>query len=276
LGSQIARVHSENSNNVSTGDLLPGTIHEVPLDALKDEEGKIDVAAVEKYLNFFYLPVDILEYIDGRIKELEKSIAATVVGDFLESSEAAKNELQIEKSISALDNTLSLLAKQISRVRELSDYDMLALTYGIDRVKEVFVFIGSDFFLESQNMLFEQFSNAPNTLERKNIIVRINRNKYKNNSDQSSRMELLYDLLPYVSDKDFEAANSGNILDPITKIYQLKFTYYITQFEALYGDIVEFYRNIDANKATKLSLINNLIIDIIKKDYENSNSHQNS
>jgi hypothetical protein len=141
---------------------------------------------------------------------------------------------------------------------------MLALKYGPDKVNEIFIFYGTDFFLESQSRLFEDLAKAPNPIERKNILIRINQNKYKNNQDQMVRQKLLYDLLPYTSDKDFEIARNS-IIDAITLQYQLRFNYWVGVFEAEYGDIVSFFKELDADTATRLLVINNLIIEIIKK-----------
>ena len=89
--------------------------------------------------------------------------------------------MQIEKSIIVLENTLISLADLFNHIRAISDKNMLALKYGKDRVNEVFVFYGTDFFLESQSKLFIDLEKAPNPIERKNILTRINQNKYKNN-----------------------------------------------------------------------------------------------
>jgi hypothetical protein len=151
----------------------------------------------------------------------------------------------------------------MNRARKVSDTDYLSLMFGPDMVEEVSIHYGTDFFLETQEQLIKEFKDAANTFERKNIIVRINQNKYKNNIEVQSRQKLLYDLLPYVSDKDFDLAI--NKIDAVTFQYQTRFNYWISQFEALYGDILMFYKNLESNNAEKLRFINNLIIDIINK-----------
>lgn len=264
MGSQKPEFYNENKTS-STGIHQPGTVYDIDLEDITSVDGTINTDPVVNYINYHYMPIEALTYLNDRIEAVEKSIIVTVVGDFLESNETAKNELQIDKSISALDNTLNSLASALNRIRKASDYEMLSLKYGKERVKSVFIHYGTDFFLETQTQLFEDLEKAPNTLERKSIIVRINKNRYKNNPDFIIRTELLYDLMPYVSDKDFEQAISNNAIDEITKQYQLRFNYWITQFEALYGDIVDFYMNTEADKAKKLTLINNLILEIIKK-----------
>ena len=262
MGSQRASLFNE-VNQKQAGDLQAGTIHEVPLSAVRDEDGKIDMEAIKSYLNFFFLPVEALTYIKDRISEVENSIISTLIGTIDSSNEESKNELQIEKSIIVLDNTLICLSDTLNVIRTKSDTKMLSLRYGKDNVNEVFVFYGTDFFLESQSKLFDDLDKAPNPIERKNILIRINQNKYKNNQDQIIRQKLLYDLLPYVSDKDFEIARDTGI-DEVTLQYQLRFTYWIGIFEAQYGDIVTFFTELDTDRAARLKLINDLIVQIIK------------
>lgn len=245
-----------------TGLMQPGTIHEIPI--IEKTDGSIDMEAVKNFVNFHYMPVESLKYLDERIKMIERSIVSTIVGDVVSSNEESKNQLQIEKSISVLENTLSSIGRTLSIIRRKSDSDMLGLKYGIKRVKEVFAFFGTDFFLDSQYSLFQSLEKAPNAIERKNIIVRINQNKYKNNIDQLSRQKLLYELLPYVSDKDFEVARLTNTISVVNLQYQIRFNYWISKFEAIYGDIVSFYRDMDMEKAEKLLFINNLIIGMIE------------
>lgn len=264
MGSQKASIYNEN-NNEQLGDLQAGTIHDVPVDAITKDDGSLDMEAVKSYLNFFYIPVEALNYMKERISEIENSIISTLIGTIDTSNSTAVNELQIEKSIIVLENTLINLADSLNVVRSKSDYNMLALKYSKEKVNEVFIFYGTDFFLESQTKLFEDLEKAPNPIERKNILVRINQNKYKNNHDQMVKAKLLYDLVPFTTDTDFDKGVS-NGLDETTKQYYLRFNYWIGLFEAQYGDIVTFYSELESDQATRLTLINNLIIDIINKN----------
>lgn len=265
MGSQRSKVQGDN-NNTQGGDLQTGTIHDVSAAAVRDADGKLNMDVVKNYLNFFYVPVEALNYIKDRIEGIENSITSTIVGtiDGYTSNEQSKNEMQVERSIIVLENTLIDVAESLNAIRKESDYDMLALKYSPDKVQEVFIFYGTDFFLESQSSLFEDLSKAPNPIERKNILVRINQNKYKNNRDQMIRQKLLYDLLPYTTDEDFEVAR-GTSIDPVTLQYQLRFNYWIGIFEAMYGDVVAFFNGMDSDAATRLVVINNLVIDIINK-----------
>lgn len=265
MGSQMQGIYNENKN-ISSGDLQPGTIHEVHISSLQGADGNINTDPVVNYLNFHYLPIESLKYLNDRINELKSSIVATIVGDSVSGSDQAQNELQTEKNISILENTLFSLAETLNRIRSLSDKDMLSLKYGTKMVKDVFIHYGTDFFLDSRTKLYEDLEKAPNSLERKNLIIRINQNRYKNNQTQYVRQKLLYDVMPYVSDKDFEFALSQQIVTPENKALQTKFTYYIGRFESQYGDIVSFYNGLDIDKSQKIILINNLVMEIVKKD----------
>lgn len=264
MGSQKASVYNEN-NNEQTGDLQAGTMHEVPIEAITKDDGSLDMEAVKSYLNFFYIPAEALNYMKERINEIENSIISAIVGTIDTSNSTAVNELQIEKSIVVLENTLTNLADSLNKIRRESDYNMLALKYSPDKVNEVFIFYGTDFFLESETKLFDNLSKAKNPIERKNILVRINQNKYKNNRDQMVRQTLLYDLLPYTTDEDFAIAREVGI-DNTTLQYQLRFNYWIGLFEAQYGDIVSFWSELESDTATRLTLVNNLIVDIINNN----------
>ncbi len=263
MGSQRSRIHGQNQT-VGTGDLQTGTIHEIEDESIRDANGDINMDIVKNWLTFHFIPIEPLKYVKTRISDIEKSIISTMVGDVVESDETSKNELQIEKSISILENNLSSLAEALNRIRWKSDFNMLGLKYGPERVNEVFIHYGTDWFLDSQTKLFDDLEKAPNPLERKNIIRRISQNRYKNNLDQSARQGILYDLLPYCSDKDFEIARDTETAGDINTRYQLQFNYWISQFEARFGDIVTFWKELTVDNSQKIILINNLIIIIIQ------------
>lgn len=271
MGSQRAEFYNE-LNNGTGGELQPGTIHGIPLEAVRNDEGSINMELVTNYINFFYTPVEALNYLKERIAEIENSIISTIIGTIDISNSTAVNEMQIEKSIIVLENTLILLANTLNYIRKKSDTKMLALKYGIERVNEVFIFYGTDFFLEPSSLLFQEFEKSTNPIERKNILIRINQNKYKNNPDQLSRQKILYELMPYISDVDFDKARASTI-SPMTTVmeqYYLRFNDWIGQFEAQYGDIVSFYKDIEGDKSQKLKLIDNLILAIINENIANN------
>jgi len=245
------------------GDLQAGTIIEVP--RMKKDDGSIDMDAVKNFLNFFYVPVESLKYINDRIKEVEVDIIISALGDYSEQDSQAKNRLQVSKSYVSKQDKLRSLSTELSRIRNLSDYKFLALQYGKD-VVAVECFYGSDFFLESQMELYDMFEKSPNPIERKNILIRLTRNKNRFNKSKMEKEVLLYNLLPYAADEDFEKAIERGQINSTIFEYQTRFNYWIAMFEAQYGNILEFYNSFEADESQRIILINNLITQIIKKD----------
>jgi hypothetical protein len=244
------------------GAMQAGTVIEVPA-IEKSTDGTIDTNVVANYVNFHYVPVDVLKNIDDRIKEISNSIITTIIGDVVNSNEAAKNESQILMGVSTLENQLTELAGQMSRIQTISDNNMLELQYP-GRVEKVFVYYGSSFYLESIAELRKNFDDAKNPIEKKDILIQINQNKYKNNQGKKARQELLYELIPYISDSDFDKALEQQIVSDYNKEFYLRFNYWINSFESEHGDILQFYMMLDGEDNERITLINNLLSEIIK------------
>tara|TARA_R110001583_G_scaffold36922_5_gene121090 strand:+ start:2314 stop:4029 length:1716 start_codon:yes stop_codon:yes gene_type:complete len=240
-----------------------GTIIKAPI--IRKDDGSVDMNIVQNYLNFFHHPVESLKYIKERIQDIELNILSHVLGDLADQTNERKNELQVRGGFVSAEDRLREISLSMSRLRTHSDYKMLALKYGADSVM-VEAFYGSDFFLESQDKLYELFELSPNPIERKNILIRLSKNRNKFNKDKSEREVLLYNLMPYVSDKDFDKAVEQFAVDKTIFALQTRFNYWISLFEANYGDLLQFYNGLgDASNASKLLLINNLIKDLIDK-----------
>ena len=111
--------------------------------------------------------------------------------------------------------------------------------------------------------MLENFEKAPNPIERKDILLRINQNKYKNNPDRQSRQAILYEILPFVSDLDFTTAVANGAVDEITLNLQVRFNYWINKFESKYNEITSFYNLLDGEKNERMFLINELIKDLV-------------
>lgn len=264
LGGQKPTQTSDVVGDNNDSPLQTGTRVKVPL--IKDADGNVNMDVVKNYLNFFYTPTEALEYINKRIQEIEKDIIVKVLGDYSESNEAQKNELQVSKSYENKQDKLRGLSNQLTRIRNISDYKTLALKYGAGSVT-VDGFYGSDFFLESQEELYKLFATSPNPIERKNILVRLSQNRNKFNENKAEREKILYDLMPYSSDKDFDKAIVRMIVDDEIFAYQTRFTYWIGLFESQYGDIVYFWDLMEGADSVKLNTINELIINLIKDYY---------
>ena len=260
IGSQTAEFQKEAQGSKSL--LQTGTEISVPI--VKKSDGSIDMDVVSNFLNFFYIPVEALNYLKTRIIEIENHLIGSLLGDYSEANESAKNELQVGKSYVNKQDKLRSFSLDLSRIRNLSDFKFLALQHGKDNVK-VDCFYGSDFFLDSEERLFNLFKDSPNTIERKDLLIKISRNKNRFNKDRMERQVLLYHLLPYCSDLDFDKAIERG-LDDITFSYQTRFNYWIGVFESQFGDLLIFWESIEGENSEKLVLINNLIIQIITKE----------
>lgn len=265
IGSQQAEFNGDIIGQPKSSPWQAGSRLKVPV--IEKQDGSIDMELVKNFLNFFYIPTDILTYINDRIKEIEKSIIVNILGDYSEASEDAKNEFQVSKSYDNKQDKLRELSFELSRVLNLSDYKLLALKYGADSVA-VDCFYGSDFFLETQEDLYALYEQSPNTIERKNILTRLAQNRNKFNPDKAQRETILYKLMPYPSDKDFDLALNRNLVDDITILYQTRFSTWIDRFEEQFGDISFFWDLLEGENYTKITLINNLITNIIKEYYE--------
>ena len=79
---------------------------------------------------------------------------------------------------------------------------------------------------------------------------------------------LLYHLMPFAADEDFDKAITRGV-DTTTFKYQNRFNYWISLFEAQFGDILVFAQAIEGSESEKILLINNLIINLITKTQEN-------
>lgn len=261
MGGQHADILGTNPKKEGPGVMQAGTVIEVPA-IEKSSDGSIDTDVVSNYVKFHYIPVEVLKNLEERIQNIEKSIVVTIVGDVVNSNEASKNESQILMGVSTLENKLTSLSGQMSRIRKISDNNMLELQWP-ERVQYLFVDYGTSFYLESIAELRKNFKEASNPIERKDIINQINQNKYKNNNGKKARQKLLYDILPYIADVDFDKAVSNRVVSPLNMELQLRFTYWISAFESQYGNILDFFVSTDGTDEERLALINNLLKEII-------------
>jgi len=249
----------------SRSPLQTGSIIKVPM--IKREDGSLDMEAVKSFINFFYIPVESLKYLNERIAEIKDSILKTILGDMADQTNDRKNELQVKGGFVSAEDRLRSISAQLSRVRKRTDYKMLGLRYGVDNVTND-AFYGSDFFLESQNDLYELFKKSPNPIERKNILLRLSKNQNRFNAERKERQVLMYELMPYSADVDFEKAIEKGSVDKITFQLQTRFHYWLSMFEAKYGDLVYFWNNTEGTKSEKLLMMNNFLSELIIADAE--------
>jgi hypothetical protein len=261
IGSQTAKYGKEVQG--SNSPLQAGTVVSVPI--VKDNNGNVNTDIIQNFAKFFYIPVESLNYMNKRITQIERSIIMNVLGDYMEmNDEIAKNEFQVGKSFTNKQDKLRYLAMNMTWTRKQSDFQILGLNYGTKNIS-VDIFYGSDFYLDDETVLYGLLEKAPNQIERRNLLMRIGKTKYRFNKVRAERETLLYSLLPFTSDKDFDKALEQMLIDDTTKKLQLRFDYWISMFEAEYGDILIFYNNFVATNSEKLIAINNLLTNLIKQ-----------
>lgn len=248
----------------SDNQLQAGTIVNVPTN--KKADGSIDSDITKNYFHFHYIPVESLEYIKNRLAEIQTNIIISVLGDYQEQNTSAKNELQVSKSYANKEDRLRWLSGELTRIKKLSDYKTLALKYGKDNVS-LDIFFGSDFFEETQSDLYSKLESAPNPIERRNILIRLAQTRNKFNSSKAMRESIMYKLIPYATDKDFDTAIARGNVEALLFELQTRFDYWLCSFEATYGDLVTFWDNMgDLKENEKLIIINNLIKNLIKDE----------
>lgn len=265
LGGQVSKeARSTAGSGAGAGSALQAlSVIETPL--MTDNDGKVDTDFNKNFLVFHHAPIEALKFLDERIKSVERDIVISCVGDFSEgTAKGSKSDTEIKSSdIVAKQDKLRFLSNTLSTSRGLSDKVMLSLAYGKDNVKSD-VFYGSDFFLETLDTLYDMLSKSTNAIERKNILIKIAKSRNIYNKEKSNREVLLYKLMPYTTDKDFELAINSQRVSDINFEYQSRFSYWVSMFESMYGNILTFSYNLGmASESDKIILINNLIIDLI-------------
>ncbi len=264
MSSQQSSMGTPLPNN-GDGMVQVGSRVDVPISALRDNDGKLDVSVLEHFFKFFHFPVETLEYMRDRIKDIERSIIANALGDVNQNNDTAKNEKQISRATDNRQDKLRSLSLCLSWCRNQTDKMMLGLRYGIKAVS-VSIFYGSDFFLDNENDLYLLLKSCPNQIEKRNLLDRIAKTRYRFNKGRMERELLLYSLMPFIADSDFTTASANFLVDDKTKLLYLRFNYWISQFEAEYGDIVEFFEGAGDSTAKRWVNTNDLLTALIPEN----------
>lgn len=260
ITSQKARVGKQvvGSNSI----LQAGTIVEVnPIPAA---DGSINMDAVKNFVSFHYVPTEALQYVKDTISEIEQDIIAAILGDYSEADSSAKNELQVSKSYISKEDKLRELSNNLSVIRTKSDKKFLSLKYGSKKI-DVSCFFGSDFFIETQGDIFDKIVKSPNPIESRSLLIRLSRNRNMHNKVKADRERILYNLLPYATEKDFQTALGQQMVPDEVKALQTRFNYWIDLFEAQYGDVLTFWQSLEESDSSKIILITNLLNQLINE-----------
>lgn len=270
--STIGGQRSDIRNTVDASDDVMGVGNVAKLPLVRNDAGEVEIEILNNYIKFFYIPIESLNYLNDRIKEVKNSIISNIIGDYSEGStpEGSKSDSEINKvTIVSKQDKLRELSAQLSRIRTRSDYNFLALKYGRDNVKNE-AFYGSDFFLDTQETIYNLLAKSPNPIESKSLLIKSARNRHRFNKDSFTREYILYHLIPYGQKEDFNLAIAQKQVGDITFQLQTRFNYWIGLFESQYGDILSFWNENGGTDNEKIVLINNLITIIIKDNYEKS------
>lgn len=264
LGSQVPK--EPRSRTTSKGSVMQaGT--EITVPAIEKTDGSIDTDLARNFITYYRMPVDSLKYLNERIKEIEKEIVTSSIGDYSEGVEGSMNEKQIQKTFVSKEDKLRWVSNTMSWARQYSDRVMLGLKYGPQNIKAD-TFYGSDFFWETPEKLFEMFQTAPNSIERKNILIRLTKRRNLYNREKKKKETILYQIMPYACDKDFELANDKGIVSDDLFELQSRFYHYINLFEAEFGSIVSFWDSLGENDSQKIVLLNKLLLNLISNGKE--------
>jgi len=269
ISSQQAHVRStvDGGNSI----LESGNVIKVPM-VRNEDTGAIEMEVVTNFLNFFYVPTEALEFLNKRVKEVKAQIISDLLGDYSETStpQGSKSDLEAGINIVSRQDKLRELSRQISRIRERSDYNFLGLKFGKDNIYNM-AFYGSDFFLETQKSIYDLIKSAPNPIEVKSLLIKSARNRNRFNIDNFTREYILYQIIPYSTKEDFDIAVKEKQVGEITFQFQTRFNHWVSIFESQFGDLLTFWDSYNITENEKVILINNLITTIIRDNYEKSN-----
>lgn len=246
--------------------LSPGTSAEIDV-KINPKDGSYDTTLAQNFINYFQIPTEVITSITTRIEDLQREIISTLVGDFTEMQrgrEQAVNEAQVNRGFVTREDKIRRFGGMINKTKQQSDEIFLGLKHGINNVV-VDQSMGTDYFIESQKEIFDLISKASNPIERQQLIIRGVKNQSRFNEQKQLRNTILYSLLPFAADKDFDKARDS--LDDLTESLQLRFSYWIVKFEARWGDITLFWLGLgEMPNAEKLMLLQSLLFDEIKDE----------
>ena len=261
IGGQVSLDARSTAGNGKGTKLQPGTVITVP--AIEKADGSIDMELSKNFLTFYHTPVEALEYINDRLMQLENDIITSCLGSYSERNDVSMTEMQTRKGIVSMEDKLRWFSKTMSFSRSASDKMMLSLMHGKDAVK-LDIFYGSDFFLETQGQIYDMIQKSPNAIERKNLLVRLAQRRNMFNKQKAIKEVVLYKLMPYSSDIDFDRAINNGTVDPVIFEFQTRFSYWVSMFESFYGNIATFWKEMESSDSEKLITLNNLMLNLIK------------
>lgn len=258
-------VSNDSVYNVKPSPTQAGSNSEFQLeDLVNPETGEVNMTILQNLVNYFYIPVDILEHIATDKRELERYIVATSIGTFIENKqEGGMSDLHVGKTYDAMEDRLRSISQELSLVLNRVHYNELSVKH--EKV-ETDIFCGSKFYMMSVEELYNVYNTCPNPIEKDNILVKISNTKNLQNPNKRLRDNILYAVIPYSDSEDFKTALEYKLVDEETMRLQVQFKHYITMFEAKYGSIIEFWKSYDGTDEQKTDYIKKELIKIIKDE----------
>ncbi|HEY5590678.1 MAG TPA: hypothetical protein VIK55_06630 [Paludibacter sp.] len=237
-----------------------GMVIGLPVPKFSDD-GKAPFDLNANFVKFHYAPVEILTWVNDFVKEKYDEIKYGLVGKGTEQANGqAKNKDQIARGNQTLENTLIELSGKMSKLQTSLDSKLLKIAFG-KSFKSNYIDKGTDFYLDTEFQLRDFLAIAVDTIDKENLISRINFSIYKNNPDALERSNLLYKLLPYSTLTDDQFITMT--VDPKMKELRLNFKYYIDAFEAEFGELNVFFNEYfgeNISMSNKLTVARELLI----------------
>ena len=273
LGGQVSQEARATAGNGTGSVFQAGS--EITVPAIEKADGSMDMELAKNFLTFYHIPVDILNYINTKIKEVENEIITSCLGAYSDRNDVSMTEMQTRKGLVSMEDKLRWFSKTMSFSRGASDSMMLSLMYGKDSVK-LDIFYGSDFFLETQMDIYNMIEKSPNNIETSNLLFRLAQRRNMFNKEKAKKEVILYRLMPYGTSSEFQLAVDNGMVSEVDFDFQTRFSYWISMFEAFYGSIVVFWNGMDSSDSEKLITINNLIINLINTNKNGKETSSNA
>jgi len=179
-------------------------------------------------------------------------IQSCLGGDRETQNAAAKNEDQVQAGFEQKQDVLVHFKGNFEAAQQWALQMLGKLRYG-PQFRRAYVSYGERFYLKTPEELQTEFDEAKKAgqpfyeLSQKREFLYYTR--YRNNPSLLDRMRILSDLEPYAEQSLTEIGTllSGQMAGPLSTLYEpellrlkARFPYYITLFEAQYGDIRRF------------------------------------
>ena len=260
-GNEPKRCPSCNKNDFS---VQPGTIVGLPIPVPPKNTDPKDFKPIDlnaNFIKFHHTPVDILNWLENYVKELESDIYYSLVGkDKSEINKEAVNEKQVESQNETFRNNLIRLSNILSIVRQEADSQSLRLRYG-DKFLKASINYGDSFLINTEKSMYEMKTLSQNPVDKKDIQEQIIATKFKNNDKEKNRQLILFNLLPYATVDDDNFMKYLDSFGSESIELRLNFNKYIEQLEATVN-VVDLVQN------KGIEFVRALLVDQVKVNIE--------